>query len=109
MPGYYPHWLKRGQATAIVEDTCVNAYDIHLTSHKGAPDRVISTVLKGIWDNVDKLPPLHPSFKDWTRQRAVDPDVTMPYHPGAVQYFKERGIWPASMEEAQRKLLSLNP
>ncbi len=35
VPGYYPHWLKRGQATAIVEDTCVNAYDIYLTGHKG--------------------------------------------------------------------------
>jgi TRAP transporter TAXI family solute receptor len=109
VPGYYPHWLKRGQATAIVEDTCVNAYDIYLTSHKGAPDRVISIVLKGIWDNIEKLPPLHPNFKDWTRQRAVDPDITMPYHPGAVQYFKEHGVWSTSMEEAQRKLLALNP
>jgi len=109
VPGYYPHWLKRGQATAIVEDTCVNAYDIYLTSHKGAADRVISTVLKGIWDNIEKLPPLHPNFKDWTRQRAVDPDVTMPYHPGAIQFFKERGVWPASMEDVQRKLLALNP
>lgn len=109
VPGYYPHWLKRGQATAIVEDTCVNAYDIYLTSHKGAPDRVISTVLKGIWENIEKLPPLHPNFKDWTRQRAVDPDVTMPYHPGAIQFFKERGVWPASMEDVQRKLLALNP
>ena len=109
VPGYYPHWLKSGQATAIVEDTCVNAYDIYLTSHKGAADRVISTVLKGIWDNIEKLPPLHPNFKDWTRQRAVDPDVTMPYHPGAIQFFKERGVWPASMEDVQRKLLALNP
>ena len=109
VPGYYPHWLKRGQATAIVEDTCVNAYDIYLTSHKGAADRVISTVLKGIWENIEKLPPLHPNFKDWTRQRAVDADVTMPYHPGAIQFFKERGVWPASMEDVQRKLLALNP
>jgi TRAP-type uncharacterized transport system substrate-binding protein len=72
-------------------------------------DRVISTVLKNIWDNVDKLPALHPSFKDWTRQRAVDADVTMPYHPASVQFFKERSTWPASMDEVQRKLLSLNP
>jgi TRAP transporter TAXI family solute receptor len=109
VPGYYPHWLKRGQATAVVEDTCVNAYDIYLTSHKGAADRVISTVLKGVWDNIDKLPPLHPSFKDWTRQRTVDPDVTLPYHPAAVQYYKERGVWSAALDDAQRKLLSLNP
>jgi TRAP transporter TAXI family solute receptor len=109
VPGYYPHWLKRGQAAGIADDTCVNAYDIYLTSHKGAPDRVVGAVLKNIWDNVDKLPALHPSFKDWTRQRAVDADVTMPYHPAAVQFFKEHGAWPASMDEAQRKLLSMNP
>lgn len=109
VPGYYPVWLKRGQATAIVEDTCVNAYDIYLTSHRGAVDRLINTVLKNIWDNVDKLPPLHPNFKDWTRQRAVDANVTIPYHPAAVQFYKERGAWSAPADEAQRKLLSLNP
>jgi TRAP transporter TAXI family solute receptor len=109
VPGYYPYWLKAGQAAGIVEDTCVNAYDIYLTSHKSAPERVIGTLLKNIWDNVDKLVPLHPSFRDWTRQRAVDSDVTMPYHAAAVQFFKERGAWPAGMDEAQRKLMMLNP
>ena len=109
VPGYYPHWLKRGQATGIVEDTCINAYDIYLTTHKASNEKVVAVILKGIWDNVDKLPPLHPSFKDWTRQRAVDADVTMPYHPAAAQFFKERNVWPASMDDAQRKLLSLNP
>jgi hypothetical protein len=39
----------------------------------------------------------------------VDPDVTIPYHPGAFQFYKERGIWSAKMDEAQRKLLALNP
>ena len=109
VPGYYPHWLKRGQATGVAEDTCVNAYDIYLTTNKALPDRVVGTVLKNIWDNTDKLLPLHPSFKDWTRQRAVDADVTMPYHPAAVQFFKERNVWPAAMDDAQRKLLALNP
>jgi hypothetical protein len=69
----------------------------------------VDTILKGIWDNVDKLPPLHPSFTEWTRQRAVDPDVTIPYHPAALQFYKERGVWSAKMDEAQRKVLRLNP
>ena len=97
MPGYYPHWLKRGQATAIVEDTCVNAYDIYLTGHKAAAERLVNTVVKNIWDNVDKLPPLHPGFKEWTRQRAVSPDVTIPYHPAASNSTRSAGsgrrIW----------------
>jgi len=43
------------------------------------------------------------------RERAVDPDVTIPYHPAAIQFYKEQGLWSADMDEAQRKLLSLNP
>jgi hypothetical protein len=33
----------------------------------------------------------------------------MPYHPAAVQFYKERNAWPAAMDESQRKLLALNP
>ncbi len=109
VPGYYPRWIKAGGAAAIVEDTCVVAYDIYLTTHKGAPDPVVAAVLKAIWDNVDKLPPQHPTFKEWTRERAVDPEVTVPYHPAAVQFYKERNAWSARMDEAQRKLLALSP
>jgi TRAP transporter TAXI family solute receptor len=109
VPGYYPYWLKRGQATAIAEDTCVNAYDIYLTTHRSAPDETVAAVLKNIWEGIDKLSPVHPNFKDWTRQRAVDTEATIPYHPGVQPFYKARGAWPAAMDEAQRKLLSLNP
>jgi len=109
VPGYYPRWLKAREAAAIVEDTCVEAYDIYLTTHKASSDQVVATILKGIWDNIDKLPPLHPTFREWTRDRALDPGVTLPYHPAAIQSYKERGLWSAKMDEAQRKLLSLNP
>jgi TRAP transporter TAXI family solute receptor len=109
VPGYYTRRLKAGEAAAIVEDSCVNAYDIYFLTHKGSPDLVVSTVLKGIWDNIDKLPPLHPQFKDWTRERAVSADVTMPYHPAAVQYYKEKGLWSGKVDETQKKLLALNP
>ena len=109
VPGYYARMIKAGGALAMVEDTCVIAYDIYLTTHKAAGDQVVSSALKAIWDNVAKLPPIHPTFREWTRERAVDPDVTIPYHPGAVQFYKERGVWSAKMDEAQRRLLALNP
>ena len=109
VPGYYVRRLKAGGAVAIVEDTCVNAYDIYLLSHKNAPEQVVTPFLKAVWDNVDKLPPFHPVFKEWTRERAVDPSVTIPYHPVAIQFYKERGVWTPQMDEAQKKLLAVNP
>ena len=109
VPGYYARLMKAGSAAAMVEDTCVIAYDIYLTTHKAAQDRVVASALKAIWDNVEKLPPIHPTFKEWTRERAVDPDVVMPYHPAAVQFYKEQKLWSAKTDEAQKKLLALNP
>jgi hypothetical protein len=35
----------------------------------------------------------------------VDEDATIPYHPGAVKYFKEVGAWSAKMDAVQKKLL----
>lgn len=109
VPGYYPRIVKAGTATGVVEDTCVIAYDLYLATGKSVSEAVVEAALRAIWDNVDKLPALHPVFREWARERAVDPDVTIPYHPGAVRFYKERGAWKPEMDQVQQKLLSLNP
>jgi uncharacterized protein len=109
VPGYYPRWAKAGAATAVVEDTCLVAYDLYLTVGKAVPDGVVEATMRALWDGVEKLPALHPQFKEWTRERAVDPEATIPFHPGAVRVYKEHGAWTPPMEQAQQKLLSLNP
>jgi TRAP transporter TAXI family solute receptor len=109
VPGYYTRMVKAGGGAAVVDDTCFVAFDICLTSSMAASDTVVATVLKAVWDNVEKLPPSHPAFKEWTRERAVDPDVTIPYHSGAISFYKEQKLWSAKMDEVQKKLLALNP
>ena len=109
VPGYYVTMLKSGLSNGIIGDTCVQAYDMYLVGHKGLSNEVVSAALKAIWDNIDKLAPLHPSLKEWTRERAVTGDATMAYHPAAVQFYKERNAWPAKMDETQKRLLAFNP
>ena len=109
VPGYYLSVVKAGSSTGIVEDTCAYTYDIYLVGHKALPDAVVRNVLQAIWVNVEKLPQFHPGFAEWTKVRAVDPEVTIPYHPAAIRYFKDSGVWSAKMDEAQKKLLALNP
>jgi TRAP transporter TAXI family solute receptor len=105
VPGYYPRWAKAGSSTGIVEETCLVAYDLYLGTGRGVPDAAVEAVLKGVWENVDKLAPVHPVLKEWTRERAVDPDVTIPYHPGAVRFYRERGVWKPAMDQIQQRLL----
>jgi TRAP transporter TAXI family solute receptor len=105
VPGYYPRWVKAGTSTGIVEDTCLVAYDLYLATGRTIADGLVEAALKGIWERVDSLPPVHPVFREWTRERAVDPDVTLPYHPAAVRFYRERGAWKAGMDAVQQRLL----
>jgi hypothetical protein len=109
VPGYYLTTVKSGATTSVVGDTCVLTYDIYFLGHRGLRSEVVQSTLKAIWDNIEKLPPLNPQFKEWTRERSASADVTAPYHPAAVQFYKDRGIWSAKMDEAQKRLLALNP
>jgi TRAP transporter TAXI family solute receptor len=109
VPGYYPRWVKKGEAVAVVEDTCVIAYDVYIITGKGVPDPLVEALLRAVWDHVDRLKPIHPFFKEWTRERMASAEVTLPYHPAAVRFYHERGVWTAEMDRAQQQLLSHNP
>ena len=108
VPGYYLSVVKAGSAPGIVQDTCAYTYDIYLVGHAALPDAVVRNILQAIWVNIDKLPQFHPAFAEWTRTRAVDTEVTLPYHPAAIRYFKDNNAWPAKMDETQKRLLALN-
>lgn len=109
VPGYYLTTIKAGSAPGVVSDTCVLTYDIYFLGHKGLRAEIVQAALRAIWDNIEKLPPLNPQFKEWTRERAVSADITAAYHPAAVQFYKEKGVWSAAADEAQKRLLALNP
>jgi hypothetical protein len=109
VPGYSTTTLKAGFSTGILADTCVLTFDIYMLGHKGLSNEVVQASLRAIWDNIDKLPPLHAQFQDWTRERAASADVTVAYHPAAVQFYKERKLWDGKMDEAQKRLLAVNP
>lgn len=109
VPGYYLTTIKSGSSTGIIGDTCVLAYDIYWVGHKALSNEVVTHSLKAVWDNIDKLPPLNPQFQEWTRERAASAEVTIPYHPAAVQFYKEKNLWNAKMDEAQKRLLAVNP
>ena len=87
VPGYYLSVVKGGSTTGVLEDTCAYTYDIYLVGHRALPDAVVRNVLQAIWVNIDKLPQFHPGFREWTKARAVDAEVTLPYHTAAIRYF----------------------
>ena len=89
----------------IKEPTYMMAYDFYLVgSEKMSPD-VAYTVVKTLWEFDKELAPIHIRLKEWTRERFVTNKATIPYHPGAITFYKEVGAWGAEMDSLQKKLI----
>ena len=71
------------------------------------PEHVAYGILKAWYDgkNLDEVRPLSPSMGVASIQNACKM-FWSPVHPGAVQYYKDRGVWTSETEQRQKKLLS---
>ena len=55
------------------------------------PDDVVYTVVKAVFDNFDRFKGLHPAFGDLAEEDMISAGLSAPLHPGAEQYYRERG------------------
>lgn len=105
-PGSYPGVVKAGTATGIVKDTTLMANDIYLVGGKELSDEVAYQVVKTLWEHQSELGAAFHLLKSWVRDRMVSKRAVIPYHPGAVKLFKEKGAWSNEMDALQARLLS---
>ena len=68
-------------------------------------DDVAYTLVKTWWDYSKELWPMHPQLRGWGPDLFVWKDAPVPYHPGAIKFYKEKGVWTPDMEDLQKRLL----
>lgn len=105
-PGSYPSVLKAGAATGIIKDSALLTNDIYLVASKDFGDQAAYDAVKALWEYNQELGAAYPTLKEWRRERMLSKDAFIPYHPGAINFFKEKGIWTKEMEALQAKLLA---
>jgi len=105
-PGSYPSVLKKGSATGIVKDTWVLTNDVYLVASKELSDEAAYEVVKALWENNKELGEAYSALRAWVPGRMVSKEAYIPYHPGAIKFFKEKGKWGKEMDALQAKLLA---
>ena len=98
-----PALLKKGAMGWLNDDTWTLDFPWVMFANASLPDDAAYRIVKAIWEHQDELAAIHPTLADWKHARMVDPDIGVPYHPGAVRLFKEKGAWTPAAEAAQQK------
>jgi len=104
-PGSYPRVLKTGSATAVIKDTAFLTSDYYLVGSKDLSDETVYEVIKALWEYNQELGAAYAALKEWQRDRMVSDKAFIPYHSGAIKFFREKGIWTKELEALQAKLL----
>jgi len=78
----------------------------YLVAYSKVRNDVIYDVVKAIWDNYKELALIEPHLKRWTPEKYVTTQAVIPYHDGAVKFYKEKGVWTQEMEKVQKRLMA---
>ncbi len=77
----------------VIGPTYLEGYYINILTNKSTPDEIVYKLVKALHDNKDALAKAHPSFVAFSPEGMAVEHVGMEYHPGAIKYYKEIGIW----------------
>ncbi len=80
------------------------ALNTYFMTRPTVSNEVAYKVTKALLENTKEFATYHRAARLWTLKRTMR-NVALPFHPGAVQYFKEKGVWTAAHEANQKKLL----
>lgn len=96
--------VKAETAAGVKGDTYVIGYPLHLASMTNVNDKTVYTMLKAWWDNIAELQTIHPLFKKWNKEHQALTNFTVPYHSGAVQFYKDAKVWGARQEARMKEI-----
>jgi len=71
----------------------LNCGSMHLIVHEDMDDELAYEITRTIYENGDRIAEKHPAGL-FIRADNVTRDNGTPFHPGAIQYYREIGIWP---------------
>jgi len=107
MRGSYAYFVEAGSFPGVTKDIYVRAHNITLVSRRDLSDDAIYEIMEAIWGNSQELIDVHPNMRDWIPNEFAMNLATVPYHPAAVDFFREKRVWNEVLEKRQEALLGI--
>ncbi len=82
------------KGTYKTTDSDVTTFGVMATFVTSAdvPEDIVYEVTRAVFENLDDFRKLHPAFKNLDPKQMVTNALSAPLHPGALKYYKEKGL-----------------
>jgi len=103
LPGCTPGVIKAG--TGILEEDVLGFWlPFVVTTSTHLSEDAAYEIVKAIWEHEEIVRGSHVCAADWSHDdMCLKP--TIPYHPGAIRFYKEMGVWTEEFEKLNEELL----
>jgi uncharacterized protein len=93
-PFFHPATLPAGTYKGLAEDfDAMNVGSMHIITHADQDDDVVYHVTKAVYENREAVIQKHKAGNA-IRPQIVVRNTGTEFHPGAIRYYREIGIWP---------------
>ncbi|MBI3898674.1 MAG: TAXI family TRAP transporter solute-binding subunit [Gammaproteobacteria bacterium] len=89
-PYYVTTTIPAGTYKGVDQPTETYAVKATIVASADASEQMIYDVVKIVFEHLDELRNAHTAFKDLTSEEMLR-GLSAPFHPGALEYYKERG------------------
>jgi TRAP transporter TAXI family solute receptor len=91
-PYYAWATIPRGTYKTTKSDVTTWGVKATFVTSSDTPDNVVYEVTRAVFENIDDFRKLHPAFANLDPKKMVSDANSAPIHPGAMRYFKEKGL-----------------
>ncbi|SMY10112.1 TAXI family TRAP transporter solute-binding subunit [Flavimaricola marinus] len=90
-PYYAAATIPGGMYEGSPDDVSTFGVKATFVTSATVPDDVVYEVVKAVFENFDRFRGLHPAFANLAEEEMIADGLSAPLHPGAEQYYRERG------------------
>lgn len=94
------------QGGFVHRETTIIEYPDYFSTSIELSEDIVYEITKIIWENHEELHPIFPALSQWVPEHMFDPTPVIPYHDGAIKFFKENGIWTEEADEHHKALIN---
>jgi TRAP transporter TAXI family solute receptor len=104
----YVAQVPGGVYIGVPEPQYLMHMDTVFVAREDISEAAVYELTRAIWEHNTELVK-KPGLMEWTTDKFLKTEPRIPYHPGAINFYKEIGVWTKEMDKFQKTVLAEKP